>query len=224
MVELERCRRSVLYWAERYAWTRDEKDPRRPFKPLIGGPLAVDATTLRIRPLTDDIDEYLRWLTVIWMEERLIVLPKSRQQRVSWWAIAMLTHLVQFQVAQRVAVQSKQSGDADKLLDRAVVILEQQPKVSPIVPWPAWKKKFGLVTINHGGLMGISRMEGIPQGADKVRGEAYSALFSDEMAFQADAEAAFAAMMPLVEGGARYVSVSSAKGSTFFEQLKNDTI
>lgn len=37
LMELERCRRSPLYWTERYCWTQDEKDHERPFKPLIGG-------------------------------------------------------------------------------------------------------------------------------------------------------------------------------------------
>ena len=224
LIELERCRRSPLYWGERYVFTRDDRDLERPKKPLIGGPLAVDPVTLKCRRLGDYKDDYLRWWFLIFAQEPLILGPKSRQVRMSWLAIALCTWLAQFHPAQRIGVQSKKAQDSDKLLDRAVVMLEQQPKVASYVPWPKWHKKIGLLRFFHGGLTGVSRMEGLAEGADKIRGETYSMVFQDEGAFQAEAEAAFTAVMPLIEHGARYMAISSAKGGTFFEALVNDHI
>ena len=224
LVELERCRRSPLYWAERYVWTRDDKDLANPYKPLIAGELAVDRNTLKVRPLQDDKDDYLRYLTILFELERLLLVPKSRQVRISWWAMAMLLWIIQFFPAQRVAAQSKKAGDSDKLLDRVVVMLEQQPRIASYIPWPHWHKKMNLIRIQHGGLAGISRLEGMPEGGDKIRGETYSVVFTDESAFQSDAEPAYTAIMPLIEGGARYLGVSSAKAATFFEAQINDNV
>ena len=224
LIEYERCRRSILYWAERYVYTRDEKDLRTPHKPLIAGELAVNHRTLEVRPLGDGKDDYLRFLTLLFEKERLMFVPKSRQVRVSWWAMAMALWIVQFAPAQRVACQSKKAGDSDKLLDRVQVMLEQQPKVASYIPWPRWHKKMNLVRMYHGGMAGISRLEGLPEGGDKIRGETYSMVFTDESAFQAEAEAAYTAIMPLIEGGARYLGVSSARAATYFEAQINDNI
>ena len=224
LIEYERCRRSVLYWAERYVYTRDDKDVKTPFKPLIAGDLAVDPKTLTIRPLGDSKDDYLRYLTLLFAMERLMLVPKSRQVRISWWAMAMALHVIQFAPAQRVAAQSKKAQDSDKLLDRVQVMLEQQPKVASYIPWPRWHKKMNLIRIQHGGMTGISRLEGLPEGGDKIRGETYSMVFTDESAFQNEAEPAYTAIMPLIEGGARYLGVSSARAATYFEAQINDNI
>lgn len=224
LIEVERCRRNPLYYAERYVWTRDDKDLREPYKPLIAGILAVEPVTLKVRDLADGPDDYLRWLTLLFWVETCLLVPKSRQLRVSWWAVAMCLWLAQFYPAQRIAVQSKKAGDSDKLLSRIQVILEQQPKVASYIPWPRWKKITNLVTIEHGGLAGISRIEGLPEGADKIRGEAYSLVFVDEAAFQKEAEEAYTAIMPLIELGARYLGISSAKAATYFEAQVNDNI
>lgn len=221
---MERCRRSILYWAERYVWTRDDKDLKEPFKPLIAGELAVNPDTLKVRGLQDGPDDYLRYLTILFELERLMLVPKSRQVRISWWAMAMLLWFIQFHPAQRVAAQSKKAGDSDKLLDRVVVMLEQQVKVASYIPWPNWHKKMNLIRIRHGGMAGISRLEGLPEGGEKIRGETYSVVFTDESAFQSDAERAYTAIMPLIEGGARYLGVSSAKAATFFEAQVNDNV
>lgn len=221
-LELERCRRSVLYWMERYAYTRDEKDINAPYKPLIAGPRAVDPRTLRCRPLQDDQDDFLRWLTLLWYYNKCIVLPKSRQMRISWWVMGCSMWLAQFRVAQRIGVQSKQLHDADKMIVRGEVILELQRKVAPLIPWPDYKKRFAYMNIRHGGATSDSKVEGLAQGGHKVRGEAYSMLFSDEMAFQPEGEEAYAAAMPIIEGGARYVAVSSVMPGAFFQELAND--
>lgn len=217
----------MLYWAERYAWTRDEKDAKRPYKPLIAGRLAVDPLTLRVGELDDGPDDYLRILTLLWAQEQLNAWPKSRQLRLSWLAVGLYTWLAEFRPAQRVAFQSKQLEDADKLIDRAQVILELQEKVAPFLPWPSWKKNYGLLTIFHaGGKMALSRIEALAQGGDKIRGEAYSGILQDESAFQVYAEESHAAIMPLIDDGAdvKLTYVSSAAADTFFERLTLDTI
>ena len=224
LIEYERCRRSVLYWAERYVYTRDDKDMKNPHKPLIAGEFAVNPRTLHVRELSDGKDDYLRFLTLLFEMERLLLVPKSRQVRISWWAMAMCLWIVQFAPAQRVACQSKKAGDSDKLLDRVQVILEQQPKIASYIPWPKWRKTTNLIRMQHGGLTGISRLEGLPEGGDKIRGETYSMVFTDESAFQAEAESAYTAIMPLIEGGARYLGVSSARSATYFEAQVNDNI
>lgn len=227
MREWERCRRHPLYWAERYAFTRDEKDHARPFKPLIAGRRAIDDRTLgfcRALGSPEEPDEYLRWLTMIWWVEKLVAVPKSRQQRVSWWAVAMQLWLAEFWVAQRCAIQSKKAQDADKMLDRGVVILEQQDVRAPHIPWRPWRKTTGVIQIQHGGFTHRSRIEGIPAGREKIRSEAYSSIMSDEMAFQVDAAEAYAAAAPLIEGGCRYLAISSAEGGSFFEALCADAL
>lgn len=216
-VELERCRRSVLYYLERYCLTIDEHNRAAPVQPLIHGDHVVDPATLQmVRELDGREDDFLRYLTLAWSVEPLLGVPKSRQMRVSHWAVAVHGWLLRFYPGVRVAVQSKMAEDADALLERLHQSWLKQREIFWHLPWPKWERKVGRIIMPSGSLA-----MGIPQGAHKLRSYTFSAILSDEMAFQPEAEDAYTAALPTIEGGGKYTAISSAHPS-FFQQLVFD--
>lgn len=217
LIERERCRRSPLYYLENYVWTVDEHNRKEPVQELIHGDHIIDHATLQLnREIDGRLDDYLRVLTLVWEQEPLMALPKSRQMRVSHWAMACHGWLGQFWRGQRIAVQSKNFEDADALLERLHGQLREQRLRAPHIPWPPYERKVGRIIFGHGSLL-----MAIAQGEGKVRSYTFSAILSDEMAFQEQAEEAYTAALPTIEGGGRYTAVSSAAPG-FFERLCHD--
>ena len=108
--------------------------------------------------------------------------------------------------------QSKKEDDAKELLRRARIIynnLEDKPKVE-------WKN-----TIMEVEEMG-SRLQAIPQGGDIIRMHTASGIYADEFAFQEQAEDAFTAARPTVQGGGRFTGVSTPKYKNFWWRLVYD--
>lgn len=218
LIEMENCRRSALYYLENFVWSMDEHESKEPAKPLLHGDHVMDPTTLLMnRELDGREDDYLRYIALLWQKEKLLLVPKSRQLRLSHIMVNLHGWLCQFYPGQRVAVQSKVFEDADALLERRWVSMKLERKLYPHLPWPHATRKVGFITWENG-----SQMMAIKQGGDKVRSYTFSAIMSDEMAFQEEAEQAFTAALPTIEGGdAKYTGISTAHPG-FFEKLVFD--
>lgn len=218
LIQLENCRRSALFYLENFVWTMDEHETRSPAKPLLHGDNVIDPDTLQMtRELDGREDDYLRYAALCWEREKLLLVPKSRQLRLSHLMVNLHGWLCQFHPGQRVAVQSKVFEDADALLERRWTSMKLERKLFPHIPWPHATRKVGFITWDNG-----SVMMAIKQGADKVRSYTFSAIMSDEMAFQDEAEESYTAAVPTIEGGdAKYTGISTAHPS-FFEKLVFD--
>lgn len=220
LVELENCRRSLLYYLENYAWTFDEHEKENPVRKLLHGENVIDRRTLQMtRELDGREDDYLRYLALVWEREPLMAVPKSRQLRLSHLMVHCHGWLAMFYNGQRIAAQSKKEEDADALLERLHMGWMEMKKKAFWIPWPEYKRISGRILFPH-----ASIMMAIAQGADVLRSYTFSAILSDEQGFQPLASDAFAAALPTIEGGkAKFTAVSSAAPG-FFQQLCFDKL
>lgn len=218
-LEFERCRRNPVYWLERYAWTVDEHERRENERPLIHGEPWIDpGTLLPMRELDGSKDDYLRYLAAQWWNTDLLAVPKSRQLRLTHLMVALYGWLCMMYPGQRVAFQSKKEEDADATLQRLDKAQEIMRKKHSALPWPVLRYKYARALWPNG-----SMVMAVAQGPAVVRQYTFSGIFSDEMAFQMDAEDAYTAAIPTIEGGGRYTAVSSADPG-FFERLVFDRV
>ncbi len=208
------CVRDPYHWLIHWARTLDSHDNENPIKPFPD-------------------KEYLKVLVDIWLNNKLLLLPKSRQMMVSWVIVALYLWDTQFHMAKLTFFQSKREDDADDLVRRAKFIYDHQPKflkryydgskwinlkVNPQVPESRHVFcKLALPAIH-------SEIRGIPQGGDIIRMQTSSGILADEMAFQPEAEAAYTAAKPTLSAQGRFTGVSTAEDNSFFEDLVFDKL
>lgn len=164
---------------------------------------------------------YLYVYTRLWERYPKIAVPKSRRMIMSWTNIALYLHDTLFRVGRYNGFVSRKEDAADELVKRAEFIYDHIPEsVIPKDLLPRKKSRFCVLEypdIN-------SKIEGFPQGADQLRQFTFSGLFFDEMAFMEDAQAAYSASLPTLEGGGRFTGVSSPAPGFFkalvFDQLQ----
>ncbi len=202
-LKLELAKRDPWFFMTKFCYTLDSHDPGQPKKLFPDRP-------------------HLRKLTELWLTHPLMVVAKSRQMLASWlfvglflWDTMMLTGRLTF-------LQSKREEDAignytaaTGLLGRARFILDHlDPKLK--LPYKTTANKIEFPT-RH------STLWAIPQGPDIIRQHTASGIFSDEMAFQYQAEQAYSAAIPTIENGGRFTAVSTA-GPGFFQKLFFDQL
>lgn len=219
LLERESCRRSLLYYLENYVWSYDEHEREDPKRKLFHGDHVIDPRSLQMtRPLDGREDDYLRYIALVWEQVPLLLVPKSRQLRLSHLMMAAHGWLGQFFSGQRIAVQSKKLEDADALLERRWMAMQVERENYPHVSWPTARRKKGAIIYDHGSIL-----QACAQGSDVLRSYTFSAILSDEMAFQEEAEDAYTASIPTIEGGGKFTGVSTANPS-YFEQLVFDRL
>jgi hypothetical protein len=177
-------------------WTKDEHDFHSPVKKFPD-------------------KAHLRELCNLWYTERLLLIPKSRQLLVTWLMSACYLWDTQFHRGRLNFFQSKKEEDADRVVQRSFFIWEHQPD---------WIKEMFPAEYTFCHLkykLGSSEIWGVPQGDDQIRSHTASGIFSDEMAFQPDAEAAYVGALPTIKGGGRFTGVSSANPGFFHYLVEN---
>lgn len=194
-MEYELCRKDPWHWLTHWVFTIDEHDRKTPIKQFPR-------------------KEYLKRLVSLWLENDKLLVAKSRQMLATWTFVALYLHDTQFNVGRLNFFVSKKEEDADALVSRAWFIYEQQPDF--LKPY---KGDRSFCKIEFPELH--SKIRGVPQGGDQLRMHTASGVFSDEMAFQSEAEDSYTAAKPTIEGGGRFTGVSSAYPS-FFEELYKD--
>jgi hypothetical protein len=182
--------------------TKDEADSKQAIKPF---------------PLEH---EYLRLYTKIWMIERKIAVPKSRRMMMSWMNIILYVWDTMFHIGRSNAFVSKKEEDAADLIERAKFIIDNldHSKI-PKEFIPKYQHTFNKLKFPEID----SQIRGFPQGADQLRQFTFSGLFFDEAAFWEEAEAAYSAALPTIDGSGRITMVSSAAPG-FFSRVVHDTI
>jgi len=194
-VEYELCRRNPTYWLNNFVLTLNSKDTVNPIQRW------------------PDL-EYLREITKIWLRERLLLIPKSRQMMLTWLMVALYLHNAQFTDGRLIFFQSKKEEDAFALIERAWFIYEHQPE------WlkrPATHTKAEIYFPKH-----YSKIRGVPQGADQIRSYTSSGILIDEAAFQPEVENAYTALKPSIDGGGGSVTMVSSADPGFFERMVHD--
>lgn len=197
---IERSSKDLLYFLDTFVYTLDEHDKLAPIKKL---------------PMEK---EYLRDLAELFLTEQLLLIEKSRQMLVTWMMCACHLWDVTFSQGRRIFFQSKKEADANANVDRAKFIfnnLPDQVKIRTIYNDSYLKLEFPKQN---------SIIQGTPQGAAVLRQYTASRIFSDEMAFQEQAEEAFIAAKPTLVGGGSFIGVSSPNFKEFFYLAKSDKI
>lgn len=180
---------------------------------------------------------YLEYTSNIWQNTQFLLVPKSRQLMISWLMCALHLWLAHTFPGEYILFQSLKeekagwggSGDTDDikgdpqaLLSRVFFMYKYLPNELK-VPYTVSKKPPTL-TFHHEQVGGRlpSVIRGVSSDFDDFRLYAATAIFADELAFQANAGKAFAAAMPVIGKQGRYTGVSSSNFKGFFHILIND--
>lgn len=175
-----------------------------------------------IKPFPSDL-EYLELLTALWLQHKLLAIPKSRRMTCSWSFIALFTHDTIFNPGRFNGFVSKKEDDAGELVARAEFIYWHIPE---------WRIPRALLPKLKNGKMSQqppmmifedinSKIQGFPQGADQLRQFTMSGLFGDECAFWEKAQEFYSASKPTLDGGGRMTLVSS-RSPGFFKKIVFD--
>lgn len=196
------------FFLTEYAYTVDEHDAIHPIKRFPDHP-------------------YLKTVTDMWAENKLLVIAKSRQLMITW-LMAGLHLWLALHTGKLIFFQSKKEEDADAILKRAKVIYANLPR----------RLKWGTA---HKDIIDMSQdppirdiychlefpwlnseIMAVPQGPAVLRSRTASAIFSDEMAFQEQAKEAFTASKPTIDGGGKFTGVSTPNGQEYFASILFD--
>ena len=200
--EIEHCKTDLMYFLTEYVYTLDEHEKVNPVKKL---------------PMEK---QYMRDMVTLFLNERLLLIEKSRQMMVTWFMCAAHLWDAMFHEGRRIAFQSKKEADANNLLDRAKFIYDHLPDFMKQLEHRA--DPFAYCKLQFGKLNSI--IQGIPQGAAQLRQYTFSRVFVDEAAFQEEQEESFIAMKPTISGGGSAVIVSSPNFKNHFYLLAKDRI
>lgn len=194
---LRRCERDGLLWLK-FVRTRDETDPLNTVKPF---PVEL---------------EYVQQLWRLIHDHQRIVIVKSRQMLMSWIACAYCVWHARFHPNQFVVWQSQKEQDAFKMVcvaggEKAGYLGRMQFLERHLPPWMRMtvKESQGAIDYPNG-----SRIEGIPGGADQVRGKVPSIIVEDEYAYQPEAKGVYVAVAPLIQKATKFIAISTPAGFT----------
>lgn len=198
----QKCREDPWFWAVNCVRTKDEVDRNAPIKRFPSQ------------------HKYLEYYFKVWLRQPLIAVPKSRRMFMSWGNIILYTWDTLFHVGRNNAFVSKKEDDSDDLVQRAKFILDNldYSKI-PKEFLPEWKYVYNKLSFPQID----SKLRGYPSGSDQLRQFTFSGMFFDEMAFWENAEKAYGAALPTIEGGGRLTAVSSP-GPGFFKRIVFDTL
>lgn len=186
-----------------YVRTLDPHDEKNPIKSL---------------PDTPQTRSILR----TFIEEDLIVIPKSRQMQATWMAVAYGLYMAMSRQGSAVFFVSRKEDDAGfsrdlSLLSRAYFIYSHLPQslqipcqkglAPPVLRFPA----------QYSSIMGLT------QDSDALRQYTASLVICDEWAFQEKARESYSAMIPTLKGGGKLIGISTPNGpNNLFFDLVHD--
>ncbi len=205
-VRWEKARRDPLYFLKTFCFTLDQHDKATPIKAIPSD-----------RP-------HLRILTELWVDNRCLVICKSRQMLCTWLFCALSLWDAMFHRGRLIMLQSKREDDAignrvagDGLLGRVGFILDHVPGGKIVLPEnKSTYNRIEFPTMN-------STIWSIPQGSDIIRQRTASGILSDEAAFQEQFNEAYTAARPCIRGGGWFVALSTPHPG-FFQELYQDAI
>lgn len=201
MKDIQRAKTDCKFFVKNFCFTLDEHDEANPIKHFPD-------------------KDYIWDLVDLFLNERLLLVEKSRQMMATWTFISCHLWDAMFLSARRIFFQSKKELDANNLVDRAKFIYDhlpeemkqmypcKQPQAYLRLEFPKWN----------------SIIQGVPQGGDVLRQYTASRIFADEFAFQERASDAYIASKPTIDSGGNFIGVSTPNGKEFFYLLKSDKV
>ena len=176
--------------------------------------------------------EYIKVLVDLWLNNHLLLVPKSRQMMISWLFTTLYLWDAQFHSGRMIFFQSKMENDADDLIKRSKFVWDHEPKFLKRYYDNGVFKELVCNPQHNGQHVSCkmifpdinSEIRGIPQGGDVIRMQTASGILSDEMGFQPEAQAAYSAAKPTISSKGRLTCVSTAEDNTFFENLVFDKL
>lgn len=161
--------------------------------------------------------QYIQDICDIFQTEDLIAIEKTRQMMASWIMCALALWYTMFTEGRRTFIASKKEKDANALIDRIKIIYERLPQQLkdeyPRDPEKyletKWSKRSAVI-------------QGIPQGPDQVRSYTSNLIIGDEASFQDQVEKMFEAAQPSIQGGGKFVLLSTPNGREFFWRICYD--
>jgi len=146
-------------------------------------------------------------------QNRLILIPKSRQMLISW----LLCSLTLFRALEggMHLLLSKNQFSADELLRRIGFIFDYLPE--------KLKLKTVLRSRRQLEISGRGRIISLPATEDAPRMHSPASVFWDEMAFTPYADKIWSALKPCLDNGARFTGVSTPNGAggIFYDLVRN---
>ena len=186
-------------WMIEQVYTIDEADSEAPVKRFP-----------RYRYLKEIIDAY--------MENKTIVLCKSRRMMATHLFSTLMVHQLIFRpYSENVIVSINE--------DRAKAVLQRRCKavyefLDPRFPYPELKEGSDIRTDRMFNPHNGAQITALPSGSDKCRGLTITNGFYDELAFQNNVELNLKSLKPALEGdGCRAALVSTPKFATKFQDL-----
>lgn len=186
----------------------------------------------RIKPFPRKL--YIKTLVDIWLNNKLLLVPKTRQMMMSWLFTSLYLWDAQFHHGRQIFFQSKKEDDANDLVKRSKLVFDNEPNFLRRY-WNPYKKEFFTLNANphnqgkhtHCRLWFAetnSEIRGIPEGGEIIRMHTASGILADEMAFQPEAANAFQAARPTISSKGRFTGVSTPEDGTFFEKMVFDRV
>ncbi len=169
------------------------------------------------------IKPYQQFIIESWVKEPFLLIDKPRQMLITWIIVALFVWDCIFHEGRFTIFQSRKQDDAGSiklpltLLSRAKFIVDNLPaRIRPT--YDICQEPPSMVfPITQSTIFCVSMT------ADSPRQYTITGIFSDEMAFQEDAAKAYAAVLPALQGGGRFIGVSSANGKSFFYKLCHES-
>lgn len=205
----EKAKRNPEYFLFNFYWTLDQHDKEHPIKRLPR-------------------KEYLvRTIKILDSEDRIVIM-KSRQMMLTWVVCGYCLWDAMFKIGRSVFYVSRKEDIANEMVNRNKFSYQQLRGKVPVEWIP--------VSSNYGDKVGAfckldfpqnhSEIKGLPQGSDSLRHFCASIIFSDEMAFQEQSKEIFVGSKPTLDGGGKFIGVSTANGKDgagkFFYQVCHD--
>lgn len=177
-----------------------------------------------VRPFPTRAQRPYLWKFVdLVQREQLVLVEKSRQLMLTWAMCVVCLWYAKYNPNRLIFVQSKKEEDAANLVYNGEPANSRISFIEMNLPEDMqtldFKKgaSYGQLRFFHP--EGTSKIWAIPEGGDKIRSYTSSLVFSDEYAFQPEAEAAYKAARPAMGKGGKFIGVSSARNGAFMKTL-----
>jgi len=169
--------------------TNDPHDKRNPWKPFPVSKL-----------------KYTKKFIEAFLDHPKTVILKSRQIMATWFFCIAGLWDIMFHKGATGALVSKKGEDSRKLIERMKFIYDQLPDWKPYVNFVMFPQPKAECSENY------AVVYAYPQGADQLRSQTFSWIFSDEFAFQEDQDKTWRSSKPTVDGGGRFIACSTPNG------------
>ena len=151
--------------------------------------------------------------------EKKILFPKVRRMQMTWSACIFILWDAMFHAGRFNAVCSKKQEDAEWLLKKRLKFIYDN--LDPVIPrhllprLEPYADRLEFPDLD-------STIKAFPQGEHQLRQFTVSNIFADEAAFWEEAEGTFGAAKPTLDGGGRFIGISTPAPGFFKKMVFDD--